>query len=712
MFGPPTLKLRPPLDALDQLIAPLTEGELAVARALATLDAGWTVYIKPRIGLDRLDFLALHDLHGICVIEVVDWQLGTTRRNVDGDVELLGDDGTWSATTDEPRFRASRTRSSIFDQFYAQPEHGGSPTAAIRAVVIIPRFTTAGARALFPQRPSDDAESLVYIFGSDTVDISVRDIVVGLGCPVPPAASVSKLRLHIVSSETSGQRIEPTWSSAGVRDLALNPSGLTMRMVRGAAGSGKSFGLTARAAYLAAEGKRVLVLSLNVTLANRLRAMANDRCREIGVNPTLIECANFHSFCTRTVQDAEMAGHQLVAPRGAPWTVGIVAKTEQALEEGFEATYDAVLIDEGQDFTIDWWNLLRERVLVPGGEILVVADPTQDIYDRYAWTSDESLGGAGFGGEWLCSGSLERINELEESHRLPHDLLELTNEFASEHLDGEQLSGRASATTGFDGAVRRWIDVERVNGLGRAVGHEVVRLLRESPTLEPGDVAFVCDYHHDGVAAVRVIEAAGIPVHHIFSRDPDAPRRRRKHRFWPDADAVKGCTAHSLKGWEVPALVTGIGVDDRAQRLAYVAMTRVAIRPEGGPSFISVVNADARLRAFGEKFVAGSAITPTVRELTPTPTPPPPPPLTPTPSPASFPTPTGRASHPERHALPAPPPASPAPASAPKTVAVAPALAHDPVIIVAQQPFAPPMTSTLSSELPPPPGLLRLGSVH
>jgi hypothetical protein len=70
---------------------------------------------------------------------------------------------------------------------------------------------------------------------------------------------------------------------------------------------------------------------------------------------------------------------------------------------------------------------------------------------------------------------------------------------------------------------------------------------------------------------------------------------------------VKGCTAHSLKGWEMPALVMGIGVDDRARRLAYVAMTRVARRRDGAPSYVSIISADAELCEFGRTFVVGSA---------------------------------------------------------------------------------------------------------
>ena len=623
-FGPPAPVLRPPPDRLGELLEPLTPAEMRVFEALTRMEPGWTVFTKPRIGLDDPDFLAIHDRYGVCAIEVVDWTPETTRCTTDGRIETRSPDGSWRPVGAEPRFRAGRHRSSIFDQFYALPEHGGSPSSTIRSVVVLPAFTSVAAGDLFAHCAEDGGTALVGSWGGDALSESIGDIVRGLGCPPPAPESIEKLRRHVVASERSS--FATGWDArmpAVMIDVAENPLRLHHRCVVGGAGSGKSTVLAARAARLAASGKRVLVLSFNVTLANRLRSMVDAHARDIGANPTLVSCANFHSFCTRVVQDAEVMGAHLTAPRGMPWTGGIVAKATQAYEHGYGRRFDAVIVDEGQDFTAEWWELLRDRVVVDGGETLVAVDPTQDLYDRVGWldlaTAVDPTGGS-------QPGELVR---LDESLRMPNDVLAHSAAFATTYLDGDVVVA-SPIVEDEAGSVRSWIDVDRVPELGPAVGREVVRLLQEYPTLSPGDVAFVCDYHHDGVAAVRVIEAAGFPVHHIFSRDPDAPRRRRKHRFWPEVAAVKGCTAHSLKGWQSRAVVLGIGADDRARRLAYVAMTRTALPEDGSPAFVSVVNADHELREFGAAFVDGSAVAPETRAsgawpTTPTPPPPPPP---------------------------------------------------------------------------------------
>ena len=130
---------------------------------------------------------------------------------------------------------------------------------------------------------------------------------------------------------------------------------------------------------------------------------------------------------------------------------------------------------------------------------------------------------------------------------------------------------------------------------------------QETPGLAPRDVVYLCEYHHDGLAAAEVIEAAGYRVQHVYTRDPDE-RQRRKSRFWPDADAVKGCTVHAFKGWDSPAVVLGVGMEQRSRRLAYAGMTRVTSTRRGVGGHLVVVNADPRLTEFGHAYQRGAPV--------------------------------------------------------------------------------------------------------
>lgn len=537
----------PPVDSFDHLEPAVRR----VADALAALDDTWTVYTQPRVGLDCPDFVATHDTHGVVTVQV--------------------------AATDDERGPADtlarRHRDTIATQFFSFP--GG------------PRDVGTAVRPLIaePGRLDDLVERILA------------------GSTAPPADSLRRLHRGIVVAGTSAQTNPVVRLSAAARVVADNPSGARVRGVTGPAGAGKTFALTARAAQLAANGQRVLVVSFNLTLANRLRTLVVERCAEYGGPATEVTCTSFHTFCTRVVEDAQHAGITPVEPPRGTWPQKMVAKAADVLERGFDCRYDAILVDEGQDFTLEWWNLLRRHVLVPDGEMLLATDPMVDLGGKDTWARADTLVAAGFDEPWI---------DMAACYRMGPDLVASTNEFARvaiADIGGLPVSpeDQCDVVGHVAPATRAWRNVERVADLGEEMGRQVVRLLRSHPNLRPGDVVFLCEYHHDGLAAAGVIEEAGYPTHHVYSRDPDE-RHIRKARFWPAADAVKGCTVHSFKGWEAPAVVVGVALEERSRRLAYAAMTRATSVHPGGSSHLVVVNADPRLASFQPTFEMGAPV--------------------------------------------------------------------------------------------------------
>ena len=333
--------MRPALNDFEYLLEPLTPAALLVAQALSSLDQRWTVYTRPRLGLDIIDFLAVHDDYGVSAITALNWAPGTLR--VANDDVLLATDATGSETpiSDSPRFVAHRHRNNIFDRSFALPSDGTEPTNMVRAAVIAPLLSDAEANQLLDARRSDDSQQHVEVWGAESLGSQLQRIVIGTGCPIPVSQSIARIRQLIAPSERPAARGLTTQRSANVREIEINPDNVAVRRFRGSAGSGKSFGLAARAARLAAQGQRVLVLSFNVTLANHLSALVVDRCLEYGANPTSVTCTNFHSYCTRVVQDAEIGGFATSAPKGASWTQAIVSKALAALKAGYEDRYDA-----------------------------------------------------------------------------------------------------------------------------------------------------------------------------------------------------------------------------------------------------------------------------------------------------------------------------------------------------------------------------------
>ena len=595
--------IRPSVDQIDELQGPLGAAELAVLDAFAALGDDWTVHVRPKVGQDVPDLVLVHDVRGVITVDVLDWRTADHRRSDNGAVEVLGADGTWRPSSLQPLALARRHRSTVYEQFFAFPGDPIAPGSAVRSVVMLPWCTAREAGALLTAGSSDPA-SAVLVWSGDDLTARLPFLVEGPGNGAASAASIGRLRRELVVDGMMYDASAPVQLSDNARQVAANPSGARIRGVSGTAGSGKSFALAARAARLAAEGRSVLVLCFNLTLANHLRQLVVERCTEVGANPARVTCTNFHTFCLRVVDDAAQAGIVADEPTRGTWPVRIVTKTRDVFEAGFSRRFDAVLVDEGQDFTVDWWNLLRKHVVHPDGEMLLVADATVDLYGKSTWDDPVALAAAGFTEPWI---------RMTSSYRMAPDLVLSTNEFARSFIAEDavvpEIADDQSAVVGHvSDTVRSWSNVERVADLGLAVGRQVVQLLREHPELSPRDVVYLCEYHHDGLAAACEIESAGYAVHHAYSRDPDE-RHRSKGRFWPGADAVKGCTVHSFKGWDSPVVVVGVAMEERSRRLAYTAMTRVSSTVPGcDTSYLAVVNADPRIADFQPTFELGSVL--------------------------------------------------------------------------------------------------------
>lgn len=593
---------KPSLDELGQLVTPLNDGELRVVHELKALDDGWTIYVQPRLGMDMPDFVAVHDQCGVCAIEVKDWAYDKYRSVANGTVEYRNGGGGWTSTNENPRYQAYRYRSTIYEQFFALPDDGINVPPAVRSIVVLLNHSTEHARRVLPAHGAPTAQRSIGVWGDDAL-ADLESVLRSDAPAAPRAESVRRLRRHLAESSMTWELRQPIRLSDGAKNIESNTSNARRRRVRGPAGCGKSFGLAARAARLASERKNVLVLSYNVTLSHYLRSLVTSHCATYAANPARVTCVPIHAFSGRVVEDAKAQGIEpRDLPKVNPWDK-VIAEAASVLQQGYRCQYDAVLVDEGQDFELSWWQMLRDHIVKPDGEMLLVADPTQDIFDKQSWTDESRMIGSGFSGQWT---------DLAGSYRMPSDMVPIANRFAELYLGGARLTAavpedRLEISGATARTERRWENVSPTADLGREVGRRTVDLLDDNPHLSPSDVVFMCETHEQGLEAVKIIEASGYAVHHVFGASR-TEKQRRKRRFWPDAPGVRGCTVDSFKGWESQAVVLGIGTwAGRSRRLAYVAMTRVKGDALGRPSLVTVVNSDPEVAGFESTFIEQAA---------------------------------------------------------------------------------------------------------
>ena len=142
--------------------------------------------------------------------------------------------------------------------------------------------------------------------------------------------------------------------------------------VIGAAGSGKSYAALRKVQELAQEGRRVLYLCFNQRLAAANRAAV----AELGV---AAETNTFHRF-------AELAAIESGVPlpnrpqkqEELSAYFGLFAPAlEKAIKKNSELRFDALVIDEGQDFEPAWIDLLGTLLKKPDNPWWVFHDPAQ-----------------------------------------------------------------------------------------------------------------------------------------------------------------------------------------------------------------------------------------------------------------------------------------------------------------------------------------------
>ena len=206
---------QPSSDHLDRL---LDERGTVVARHFETLDDEWTVYTHPQLGQDVVDFVLVHPRHGVLVVAV-------------------------AADGKRPVERVRGERATLVDQFFALPGDARDPGATVRAVVVDPDRSTAEARPML----DDGRDPAVSVWGRDALEDQLGGAVLAPSTVVVSAESVRRLHRQLVVHGVTPPPFTIAQLSAEARTVATNPGGSPVRGVAGAAGTGKSFALTARA---------------------------------------------------------------------------------------------------------------------------------------------------------------------------------------------------------------------------------------------------------------------------------------------------------------------------------------------------------------------------------------------------------------------------------------------------------------------------------
>ena len=592
MPDPP--KCSPVKEDWDTLRQPLTSGERTVADSLYSgLSDPWEIYLQPHINGMIPDFVLLHPSRGVVILEVKDWSgSGPDKRTLHSAI-----------ATSEMRVREI---ADLYCPVIVEHYRG-----RVRHRFVFPYLSREAFRDL-----SRNLEKWVpaQFITLENLDESLRDnIQRALSRRVSDDVinATDDLRLWFTEPKFIEDQRRPVILDSRQEEL-LNQDP-ARRVINGPAGSGKSQLIAARAAKLARAGKRVLVLSFNLTLVNYLRDLAV-RCPDPSLPSRAIRenviFLNFHQLAKRICIEAGFHDEYAALWVGsdpdrkrAALKTGLANLLRRVLDgrKGKYQTYDAVLIDEGQDFRPGWLQAIP-GLLSEKGQMWVAVDLTQDIYEEGEHWPGGLFPGLGF----------RQPAKLEGSYRLHPTVASLAAKFAEDHLQRTLVDSPDRPTEeqrelgDFSGQPPRlrWIQMQKdieVAALAPVYFREIWGLHTELLDPAIAEIVFLCSTHELGLAIIKELSKKDVKVRHTFDKDSDPPRRQ-KMAFFKGDSRIKGTTIHSFKGWESRVLLMHIPLrqTESNRRLVYTGLTRLLNSRFG--SALTVLCQDPDLESYGQNW--------------------------------------------------------------------------------------------------------------
>ena len=367
-------------------------GERKVFVALRDhLPEDYLVYYDIPVDGRHPDFIVVGPDLGLVILEVKDWRLNRIAEITADEIQLRRPEGSLTLKNPVRQVRDYMLRTVDVLKRRPRLRAGNQLCCGWGYGVVLPYLTREEA-----QRPSLFGPSLEEALGPGLVltgeDLNsevllnrLRGLIPAHGTAHGPldADQVDEIRsvLHpevrIGWGATSEEIVR---AMDREQERIARTLGDGHRLLRGVAGSGKTIVMVCRARHLRAQHSdwRILVVCFNRVLADSLwAAIADDQ----------VEVSTFHAWCTRQLKTA---GLDVPPPpgRGKQWDAYWVETLPQLLSEAFGTArvptggYQAILIDEAQDFADEWYRLLLRALDPEANRLFIAFDSSQNIYQR------------------------------------------------------------------------------------------------------------------------------------------------------------------------------------------------------------------------------------------------------------------------------------------------------------------------------------------
>jgi len=584
--------LSPSREIIDKLHQNAELGEIKVLNALMCLPDTYQIYFQSYLNGDRPDFIVVRKGGGVLLIEVKDWNLMHYSIRPDWNWNLTKN----NAKIKSPIRQVNRVKQKLIslhiqglnDAVKSRPKI----EQCIKCCVIFPTETTKDLEhfLLSPSNinsPEKYKNHVKYSFpiGFDKlteegINNLMNDTWIGRNSYYFSDDVYDLFKRHFKSPvHLEEEGIEIPYSK---EQKELMKSDAVRRKIKGAAGSGKTVVMAGRIvnAALRTNGK-VLVLTYNITLINYIK----DRIRDVKkrFNNSSFEIANFHQWFK-----GEANNYNLEIESIDDWEDSNFFE----LVKDEIRKYDAVFIDEVQDYHQSWLNMITSYFIKSDGEFVVFGDEKQNIYNN-PLDENKNISIPTVPGAWNKS--------LKHIYRFRGNLTKVAYEFQNLFGNKYEIDDKIPPVPELDFENRKieYYDVEKGADPGDIV--DIINHLFQENTVHPGDATIMSSY----IKYLRLLESSyrekmGEGTERTFASEEEYQsllsdfegdeddlkfkqeltqlNRREKVFFYAKSGLTKFSTVHSFKGWESDTIILLIdknrGGYSGSEEVIYTGLTR------------------------------------------------------------------------------------------------------------------------------------------
>lgn len=536
-----------------------------------------SIFIKPLMEGDNPDLVIVRPFKGVLIVKVFEDMTDLYDYQSDGLHVFGGDEVLIASPIHTVRGYKDNLRELYSKRLVKRNITDNSAYYTIKCAVVFTQSTEIEAKsfcnAVYSSLPKSD-KKCISILGKDSFSDGSIWTKVDLNMSNHPFdADTCNEIIGIMSSEWHSFREGVQGLRLSARQKELVESKPNERhKIKGVAGSGKTQVLASRAVHSHLRtGKKVLILTFNITLCNYIRYRIDQIPADFIWNN--FQIMTYYRFFTSQAKNLD-----LKLDLSSYDDLAFFAQAGDSLPK-----YSAILIDEVQDYHTVWMEILQRYFLEEGGEFIVFGDTKQNIYKR-PLDEQKLVSVPGIPGRWnelkrcFRANNIGLVNLAIDFQKtfmtdLPQDEVEMNPEIDYSRMSYVNIGANATGETIYE-TCRTQLN-ENGGEIDRAVvlsqTCEIIRDIEYQFRTKAGvKTSSMCE-------TVEVYNKLKSDKKGNLNEELDTVRENKKHHFTMLSPGLKLSTVHSYKGWEAETVILLIQPVDK---FSSYPVNAVDINPE------------------------------------------------------------------------------------------------------------------------------------